>query len=109
MGRLSYTQAFARLGAKLANPRWANSAIAEDGSLVLSGWHQFLKPVRGGILRYEDSFSRWSTNTLGKNLLRKHLNQAVKARLPVAVDHCAAEEYGTNPARAGRQQSAEDI
>src|SRR5260370_26248251 len=85
MSKLNYTEAFATFGAKLVNPRWAYSAIAEDGSVVLSCWHEFLKPARGSILRYEDSFARWSTNAPGKNLLRKHLYQAIEGKLPVRL------------------------
>ncbi len=36
MSKLNYTDAFAKYGAKLVNPRWAYSAIADDGSMVRS-------------------------------------------------------------------------
>src|SRR5260370_42288940 len=100
MSKLNYTEAFATFGAKLVNPRWAYSAIAEDGSVVLSCWHEFLKPTRGSILRYEDNFARWSTNAPGKNLLRKHLYQAVEGKLPVRL--IVARPKNAAPILAGR-------
>ena len=85
MSNISYSDAFNRYGAKLSNPRWAVSAIAEDGSLVLSCWsHLFSRPNKE-TLRYTDKLSRWGNNTPGNNLLRAHLTQAVQTNLPIRL------------------------
>jgi hypothetical protein len=42
-------------GASLANQRWAVSAIADDGSLVVSCWETYFQ--KG--MRYVDALSRW--------------------------------------------------
>lgn len=86
MGKnLTLTSAFATYGAKLKNARWAFSAIASDGSLVLSCWHHFLKSYLDGHQRYEDQLSRWQSNTPGKQLLVEHLRLAVAKNLPVRM------------------------
>lgn len=54
---LTYTAAFRAFGAKLVNPMWAYSAIAEDGALVLSCWSHKLK-LANGVLTYTDRLSR---------------------------------------------------
>lgn len=92
MNELGYVEAFARHGAKLANPQWAVSAIAEDGALVVSCWHHVFKPAGRGVLAYEDRLSRWSGNELGNALLRRHLEQAVADSLPVRVIVATAED-----------------
>jgi hypothetical protein len=38
MGELGLQQAFGRYKATLENPMWAVSALAPDGSLVMSCW-----------------------------------------------------------------------
>ena len=95
MSDLSFTAAFARYGAKLANPQWAFSAIAEDGSLVLSCWqHKFAVPEKG-ILRYSDCLSRWRRlNTPGRKLLSAHLAQAHKEKLRVRLVIASTKETG---------------
>jgi hypothetical protein len=82
--KLTLTAAFAYYGAELKNVQWASSAIAKDGSLVLSCWHHFLRPIEGGH-RYEDHLSRWPVGHAGRNLLSAHLKLAVKSRLPVRL------------------------
>lgn len=82
---LRYKEAFAEYGARIAVPRTEYSAIAEDGSVVLSCWAHIFKPRPGGGLRYEDYFSRWFTNPHGKSLLQEHLQQAFEASLPVRL------------------------
>jgi hypothetical protein len=42
-GTYGYVEAFARLGARLANPQWAVSAITDDGALVVSCWQHLFK------------------------------------------------------------------
>lgn len=82
MSKLQYSKAFAKYGAKLANPQWAVSAIAEDGALVMSCWTHYMKR-EGDVLRYRDRLSRWAGNELGNALLRKHLGEAFASDLPV--------------------------
>jgi len=79
------TKAFADYGATLRNVRWAVSAIAKDGSVVLSCWDQFLTQQPDGRLRYDDNLSRWQGNFRGRDLLRDHLTQAFKNKLRVRL------------------------
>jgi len=82
---LTFSDAFAKYGAKLANPMWAFSAKAPDGSIVLSCWsHKFTSPGKG-LMRYADRLSRWRVNTPGKNLLISHISEAHASRLPVRL------------------------
>src|SRR5687767_7635084 len=81
---MKMTEAFAAYGATLKNQQWACSAIA-DGSLVVSLWQQFFRPIPGGKgWRYEDSFA-WDASPTGQSLLREHLRQAMDSSLPVRV------------------------
>lgn len=84
MKRLTLTGAFAKYGAKLRNVQSQSSAIAGDGSLVISCWRQFLKSYVDGHRRYEDRLSRW-TNNQGREKLRKQLKLAVERDLPVRL------------------------
>jgi hypothetical protein len=77
MTTLTYTEAFRTFGAKLVNPMWAYSAVAEDGAMVLSCWSHKLK-LHDGVLSYQDRLSRWEPNTPGKNLLVQRFSKAVK-------------------------------
>jgi hypothetical protein len=82
---MKMTEAFAEYGATLVNPQWACSAIAEDGSVVVSLWQQFFAPIPGGKgWRYEDSFA-WDVSPKGQTLLREHLRQAMDSSLPIRV------------------------
>jgi hypothetical protein len=84
--KLRITEAFAKYGATLRNPRWAYSAIAADGSPVLSCWQRYLTSQPDGALCYEvNDFSHWSANPYGKSLLRGHLKQAFEDKLPVRM------------------------
>jgi len=77
MGNVNYTTAFRRYKAELDNPNWAVSAIAKDGAVVISCWTQYFVRAEAGVLRYQDSLSRWNgSNKPGWNLLRKHLELA---------------------------------
>jgi len=82
MANMGFTEAFTKYGAKLANPQWAVSAIADDGALVTSCWAHYMEKI-GNVLRYEDTLSRWSGNAAGNNLLREHLTQALENKSPV--------------------------
>jgi hypothetical protein len=93
MDDLQMGEAFRRYGATLLNNRWAMSAIANDGSLVVSCWKGHFKTVEG-VMTYDDTLSSWGgTNAPGSNLLREHLTQAVRDHLPVrlVVAHPAPE------------------
>jgi hypothetical protein len=83
---MNFTTAFARYKAKLTNLTWAVSAIAEDGSVVISCWSHYFKPAKNAVLPYVDSLSRWNgSNVPGNNLLRTHLEQAVANNLDVRL------------------------
>jgi hypothetical protein len=96
MSELSFTAAFASFGAKLANPMWAFSAMADDGALVISCWqHKFTMPEKG-LLRYSDRLSRWQRmNMPGKNLLITHLTQAYEQKLPVRLVIASTSDTAT--------------
>lgn len=85
MKKLTLTATFAKYGARLINTRWACSAIAEDGAMVISGWNHFLSSSDDGHLCYEDKLSRWRGNYPGRNLLANHLQIAYDERLPVRL------------------------
>ena len=85
MRSLGLAEAFARYGAKLANPQWAVTAVAEDGALVVSCWAHYLGRPAAGVLRYEDRLSRWAHNAAGTNLARRHLEQALRDGLVVRL------------------------
>jgi hypothetical protein len=86
MKKLGFVEAFARYGATLVNPQWAVSAIAPDGSIVVSCWQHKLKRS-GDVLRYADTTERWSGP--GRALLAEHLALAKESgrdvRLVVAT------------------------
>lgn len=84
MSSLTFTEAFRAYGAKLANPMWAYSAVADDGSIVISCWSHKLK-LNDGILSYADRLSRWRPNTPGKHLLVEHLTKGRDLELPVML------------------------
>ncbi len=91
MANLRFTEAFAKYNAKLVNPQWAVSAIADDGALVMSCWSHYITR-HNEALRYTDTLSRWSGNAAGNNLLRQHLTQAVDNKLPVRLIIASTEE-----------------
>lgn len=93
MSGLNFTDAFATYGAKLANPQWAVSAIAEDGSLVLSCW-QHMITIEKGVWRYSDRIWPSRRQTPGMNLLIKHLDQALKEKLRVRIVIVSTNEAG---------------
>ncbi len=103
----SFTECFAQYGAKLANAQWAVSAIAGDGSLVLSCWSVYFSRPSVDTLRYTDQLSRWSGNEPGNNLLRSHLEAARDGDLPVRlvvatpIDRTIADQ-GKDASKAGK-------
>ena len=85
MATLTFSEAFRKYDAKLANPMWAFSAKAPDGSIVMSCWsHKLSRPAKG-VMRYPDRLTRWRANTPGKNLLIAHLTEAHASALPVRL------------------------
>lgn len=65
---------------------WAVSAVAKDGSVVVSCWqHLFLKTA-AGVMPYQDNLSRWSTNNPhGSKLLGEHLKLAFAEHLTLRL------------------------
>jgi len=54
--------------------------------MVLSCWQRYMKALAGGVIRYEvKDFARWSKNPSGKSLLKAHLRQAYRDKLPVRM------------------------
>lgn len=88
---MNYVKSFHAYDAKLVNPQWAYSAIAKDGSLVLSCWAHRLK-LEGKVLRYADYLSRWNVNAPGKNLLIEHLQSAFRSGTAVRLVVATAED-----------------
>jgi hypothetical protein len=92
MATLGFVEAFAKFGARPENPMWAVSAIAEDGSLVLSCWSHYFRSGGPGVSLYGDRLSRWAGNASGNNLLRAHLAKAFQEALPVRMVVATAED-----------------
>ena len=64
---LGPVEAFRRYGARQVNAHWAVTAVAEDGSLVVSCWsHLSSRPFKY-VMRYEDRLSRFVHNVAGSN------------------------------------------
>ena len=91
MGSLTFTEAFAKYGAKLKNVQWAVSSIGKDGSIIMSCWSHYMKK-HGDGLRYQDRLSRWSGNAAGNNLLREHLQKAVDEQLSIKAVIASTKE-----------------
>jgi hypothetical protein len=81
---LSLVDAFGKFGAKPANRLRGLSAIAADGSMVLSCSHPYFGHPSQGVLRYEDKLSR-ETEAKGNELLGQHLTLARDGELPVRM------------------------
>jgi hypothetical protein len=90
MADLGLKQAFGRYKADLSNPMWQVSAMAEDGSLVMSCWTKYLATEQK-VMRYTDRLSRWGNNKPGNNLLKEHLTRAYETQLPVRLIMAKAE------------------
>ena len=105
--KLGLVEAFKQYQAKLVNRRWAVSALAEDGSLVVSCWGTHFE--KG--MRYVDTLSQWADNNPeGRELLKQHIAQAqaegLAVRLVVAHEATAgtrtAEYFHVRPDLVGR-------
>lgn len=108
MSNLGIVDAFRRYGAKQANPQWAVTVIAEDGSLVISCWqHLFRRPSRD-VMRYEDRLSTFGHNVAGCNLAREHLVLALRDSLPVrVVIATSSDPAAVDAGRSGSDQANE--
>jgi hypothetical protein len=83
---LGLEEAFARFGAKPVNRVWACSAYASDGALVISGWGHLYRQTAPGVLAYVDNLSRaGASNKAGSDLLRQHLETALREDPPVRM------------------------
>jgi hypothetical protein len=81
----SLVHAFAKFGAKPKNRLRGRSAIADDGSLVLSCATPHFRHSSPGVLRYEDALSRDTRDGPGATLLGEHLVLARDGQLPVRM------------------------
>jgi hypothetical protein len=91
---VNYTEAFAKYGAKLANPQWSVSALGADGNVVACFWQNHLRQgVEKATLEYKDTLSSWLGNVPGRNEFAAHLlaakDQGLLLRLVIA--HPASE------------------
>ncbi len=94
--KLNLSDAFAKYGGKAANRQRTSSAIAADGSMILScSSAQFAHPAKG-VLRYEDRLSRESEYPADTELLGQHLAQAREGDLPVRM---VVITYSSTPER----------
>jgi outer membrane immunogenic protein len=68
--------------------------MAGDGSVAISCWEQYFKPVKNGIWPYVNSLSRWKgSNPNGNKLLRSHLEQAIHMLLRAASARREASSF----------------
>jgi hypothetical protein len=97
MNKLGFAEAFATYGAKLRNVQWSVSAVAADGSLVVSLWeHHFKKPKDGDCVCH-DRVSRWSG--AGNREFRANIKAAFENKQPVRV--VITHTPDTGPIQAG--------
>ena len=105
---MNMTSAFALYGAKIKNPRWAVSAIATDGALVLSCWAHYFKTAQPGTMRYSDRLSRWSeANAAGSDLCRTHLLKAQDEGLDIRLVIATTKDERTVDAGSGAAVKAD--
>jgi len=81
---LTYTEAFAKFGAKLNNQQWSVSAFGADGCLVVSLWQDWIKPgeLKGTLvyrLKFRHSLS--PTEAGGARSTRKKFSKKCKKDL----------------------------
>jgi hypothetical protein len=80
---LKLADAYARYGAKIPRGQPALSAIASDGTVVISCQAAKFARTRRDLLRYEDTISTDESGTRHKTLLGQHLVLARDGDLPV--------------------------
>jgi len=78
------TEAFAEFGAKTDNKINEYSAVANDGSIVLECWSQYIKLLPDRIWRYQIDISLW-LNPHGKDLMLRHLQLALAEQRPIKL------------------------
>ncbi len=83
MENLKLADAYARYGAKIPRGQPALSAIASDGTVVISCHAAKFARTRRDLLRYEDTISTDEAGTRHKTLLGQHLVLAREGDLPV--------------------------
>ncbi|MGV7245846.1 hypothetical protein [Caballeronia sp. M23-90] len=73
-----------RLRSAPINPKWAFSAIAENGDLVVSLWQHKIKRDRSlDAFAYRVAVTRSGKNHLGHKLFAEHLRQAFEVNIPL--------------------------
>jgi hypothetical protein len=82
---LSLAQAFGQFGARPSDRVRAQSAIADDGALVLACQRPYFAHPGPGILRYEDRLSRGAGSSKSGVLMGEHLGLARDGALPVRM------------------------
>jgi hypothetical protein len=82
---LSLAQAFGQFGARPGDRLRAQSAIADDGALVLACHRPYFGHPGPGVLRYEDRLSRGVVSSKDMVLLGQHLGLARDGALPVRM------------------------
>jgi len=80
---LILADAFARYGAKIPRGQPVLSAIASDGTVVISCQAPKFARTRRDVLRYEDTLSTDDSGTRHKVLLGQHLTLARDGDVPV--------------------------
>jgi hypothetical protein len=81
----SLSSAYASFGATPLSKLRALSAMAADGSMVLSCTPPYFVRSPPGVLRYEDKLTRAVDDVKGRKLLGEHLVLARDGELPVRM------------------------
>lgn len=78
-------EAFAVYGATLENATYAFSAVAPDGSVVMSCWlHRLIGDERVGY-SYMGHLTRWRDNRVGAEIFARHLKLAWAEKRPLRL------------------------
>ncbi len=85
MASLNLAEAYAKYGARAVNRTRARSAIASDGSIVITCPASAFGRPTIGVLRYEGDLATETTDAKGSALLREHLTLARNDDLPVRL------------------------
>jgi hypothetical protein len=85
MENLKLADAYARYGAKIPRGQPALSAVAADGTVVISCQAKKFGRTRRDVLRYEDTISTDESGARHKTLLGEHLVLARDRELPVRL------------------------
>jgi hypothetical protein len=82
---LNLVEAYAKYGARAANRARARSAVAADGSVVITCLSNVFSRPGMGVLRYECDLAEAETDAKGTALLREHMALAHTSDLPVRL------------------------